>query len=943
MNRKYLLISVAILLIVAVSVFTIPQIEKGLASRAATESTDSVAGSQFVIVTSEDDMADTVMTYTWSEDAGRYSLTNNVRTIEGTIQVGTGDEGDSADLHSSVRFQKQGTWALVESITVDLRSGNTQLSTITLYDSTNQSDTAGSAGNLGSVSTGSYRFTMTIVYKAHIIMDPAGIQGKYMGPNVTFYLEKKYVTVKFSSVDGSQGQMDDQYITKMESNLNKNQFTREGYAFAGWSVDNSDVVSYSDGSVINVKELIAQDITTLNLKAQWIADGTYSGNTLYATSTKVLKDVTGGITPGHVYYVGTDSSTVITSNSETDTEPILILLRQGAVVDINYPVGTVTRSALVCLSCVEAVVGDSYVMCNGLGSKWIQNGQLTIPERELNVSASSEWGEGVFEPFRTKGDNGQTTSLIADVSESGTTIKLNKNVVFSGSSYSLTGVWQTVSTINGNTVTLTLTNFTGTVTSGPNTLSLTSFDGTIVMIGNGELSVTSYTSGQAIVEKGNVNAPVALVMDYAVTFTVTEKDKPTVPITGVSITLGGDLKTTDSSGRAVFKVHGEKAISIVKEGHTLVSKTESEQNIGDTIYVSAVHDISVVLEPTDRYYNTAEKTLYVKESETFVKYTVGNLDAGKAYYFASNASVNITNTSGERGAPILVLMEDRITVHVTYPTGAANGNTVSVCFYSVKKSAGTDLYTFANGLGTNWYDNESKLLKTPTAGDVGEYHSLNDVVQAQWGEWVYEPYKANGNENQTVEIYASRTFGAVNNGATQDLLFSRSSYNLTGIWARIGAYEGRDVTFELNGFSGTISSGAGGNTLPEKDEIRLSNFIGTVRVIGGTSVSITSWTSGSALVDIGSLTINDSLALAHDLGVSWTFTVKNNEQSPIPGATVAIGAVHGDTNPSGIVKLSVSFGSGRSLTVVKDGYAELQEQVDVTSSANSKDVVLQTS
>jgi hypothetical protein len=363
---------------------------------------------------------------------------------------------------------------------------------------------------------------------------------------------------------------------------------------------------------------------------------------------------------------------------------------------------------------------------------------------------------------------------------------------------------------------------------------------------------------------------------------------------------------------------------------------------GATIDVSSLIDAgTTVLNlkavwKTDGLYNETEKALYATSNKVRTDTTDG-IYSGHIYYVGKNTDIVIKGSDVENGisnVPILILLRDNVTVNLTYPENPASDSAM-VCFFNVESVIG-DKYVLnsTSGLGDKWYDGSTKIIKEQTSSV--EYYSLEDGEKAKWGQWTYEAYKSNKDDGQTVNVKAESS-KVINVGSNKDMVFTKSQYDIKGTWARIGAYSGKTVTFLMDGFTGIVSSGEGGSTLPIKDEIALTGFVGTVEVKSNNYVKITEWTSGSALVENGSVTLGTELG-THDLKYRVTFTVTDGSQ-PVKGVSVTLDDNTLVTDSEGKAKFA-SVNKAVEYTVSKLGYNTISGSIEINNTAHEKPITL---
>jgi hypothetical protein len=957
MTKKYLYLVIAIVLISATAAAAVLTIDNGLATRSSTETTDSLAALNVKAYDNDNNPPRLPeVNYSWDPNQEYYVPDLMNGHIYGKIEVDIPGSTE-LELRTAIRLLNPGSWALVEYITIELTRDSSSSGTVILYSYNGTGNVSGNPVDTTLVTTGTYDFHMHVKYRAALRMDPTDYHGKELQSDIIFTLEENFITVNYSINAGANsttaGEMPTQKITKMKSRLNLNNFTNAGYAFAGWSKTDGSSVDYLDGATVDVASLIASGTTVLNLKAVWKTDGLYNGTdkTLYATAAKVRTDTADGIHSGNIYYVGKNTDLVIKGSDKegrVSNAPILILLRENVTVDLIYPESPATDSAMVCFFNVGSVIGDRYVLnsANGLGNEWYDGSTNIVKEQtayveyySLSDSEKAEWGQWTYEAYRSNNDNGQTVNVRAESSKV-INVGSNKDMVFTKAQYDITGTWTRIGAYSGKTVTFVMDGFTGTVSSGEggstlpvkDEIMLSKFTGTVEVKSNYYVKITGWTSGSAIVEKGTVlleeGLPGTHDLKYRVAFSVTDGSQP---VKGVSVTFNGSTLITDSEGKAKFtSINGTFSYSVTKLGY--------DTDSGDITIDSAAQEKDVTLSPTLMYYNVEEKTLYATMGDAInqIKHDQTGLTPGSVYYFSTDMDATISTLTAGREKPILILVEEGVRINVMYPDTPPSGNTISLCFYSVKRSIINDnVYTFTKGLGVNWYDSGTNVVRYDMSDTmIVDYHDMSDEDKAKWGEWVYEPYQAYGDGGQIVYVKSDLLRGILNVGTNRDMIYTKSNYYMSGSWMRIGALDGKTVTFVMDGFTGTASSGKDTGSLGIKDEIALTDFVGTVVIESNARVSITKWVSGTVLVKAGTLTISEPLIKASSLRINVTCTV-NYGGAALQGATVDIADVSGDTDALGKVTLGVPYGSTLPISVSASGKSTYESTIDVVLSAIS--------
>ena len=103
------------------------------------------------------------------------------------------------------------------------------------------------------------------IYKVHALAYDGNIYVRTAEP-ATLTIYKQYY-VQFNA-NGGEGNMEKQsFVCDETQALNANQFTREGYAFLGWSTTQNGEVEYGDKA--EVTNLTTTNNATVNLYAKW--------------------------------------------------------------------------------------------------------------------------------------------------------------------------------------------------------------------------------------------------------------------------------------------------------------------------------------------------------------------------------------------------------------------------------------------------------------------------------------------------------------------------------------------------------------------------------------------------------------------------------------------------------------------------------------------------
>ena len=117
MKNKILIPVVAIIMVAVVVAVAIPTIEKGMASRSETDSTDDIEPGQFVKAVSTDGKPVSIpsVTYSLAEDKESYELADTTRSTSGSLRVKTPEDAEMG-MRVMVSFKEPGSWLFIETI-----------------------------------------------------------------------------------------------------------------------------------------------------------------------------------------------------------------------------------------------------------------------------------------------------------------------------------------------------------------------------------------------------------------------------------------------------------------------------------------------------------------------------------------------------------------------------------------------------------------------------------------------------------------------------------------------------------------------------------------------------------------------------------------------------------------------------------------------------------
>lgn len=190
--------------------------------------------------------------------------------------------------------------------------------------------------------------------------------------------------VKFDA-NGGSGAMDEQTMTYGTSaNLTANSFTRSGYAFMGWSTDNTaTTATYKDGA--SVTDLVSTEETSVTLYAVW------------AEAVEIR--IRGRYRPN-----GIDTGTNQTTFYNGDSSNYIIL---------NIPKGTYTLNEDFFTTWTGTTIPDGYVF-GGIVSQTIYSDSHLHKETSKEVDISSWTGTGYIDFYFAPSSSGAKGSVTFD-------------------------------------------------------------------------------------------------------------------------------------------------------------------------------------------------------------------------------------------------------------------------------------------------------------------------------------------------------------------------------------------------------------------------------------------------------------------------------------------------------------------------------------------------
>jgi len=184
MNRIFLILSAAVAVLVVISAAVIPMIQIGQATRAATDSTEDLQ-SQYIFATTAGGSVIGVppVTYVWdgTEECSKPGTAS--ASVSGQLEIGVVSVSDD-DLSVLVSFKNVQSWMLIKTLTLTIG----QIAHV-LYDSDGKTGVAGDWVDLGEITTGKYSFTIDVVYKEQIKLEPSSLEAfSDMESNIIFML-----------------------------------------------------------------------------------------------------------------------------------------------------------------------------------------------------------------------------------------------------------------------------------------------------------------------------------------------------------------------------------------------------------------------------------------------------------------------------------------------------------------------------------------------------------------------------------------------------------------------------------------------------------------------------------------------------------------------------------------------------------------------------------
>jgi len=321
MRKNYLVLAIVLILFAAGLAMALPLIEKGWASLSQTDNTSSLDSTLEVFAERTDEGRDSTHTvsiphvvYKESNDREYWYPTEVSDSITGELRIKAIKADSYAHLRVMVNFEKQGTWMLIESITLTISPKNNEnaLGTYTIYDSVMHVGVAGKpTDSIELLRIGTYDFTLTVKYKQMLKNDPRPYHGDNMVSTVIFLANDidpmdGYLIELVKDTDEGEKGYDILYEDTVSSTIN-NPFEKLGYTFSGWYADSDRTVDRSDISYQKLKDEIYTDT---KLYAKWtknILTVTYSDETEgtiiegYPENPVPVKEPTGSAPSGKTF------------------------------------------------------------------------------------------------------------------------------------------------------------------------------------------------------------------------------------------------------------------------------------------------------------------------------------------------------------------------------------------------------------------------------------------------------------------------------------------------------------------------------------------------------------------------------------------------------------------------------------------------------------------
>lgn len=379
MRKNYLVLAIVLIIIVAVLAAALPLIEKGFASLSQTDNTENFESTLKVFAERTDSgnsgiIAIPHVTYQESNDKEYWYPSAISDEVSGDLTIKAVKATSYAQLRVMVNFEKQGTWMLIESITLTLseKSVNQEQNaeTYTIYDSVSSVGIAGKPTNsIGVLKQGIYNFTLTVKYKPMLKNDPRPYHDGNMVSTVMFLAKEidpldGFLIELVKDDDVGEKGYDVLYEDTVSSTIN-NPFEKPGYSLNGWYTGpNGTGDNHTD---INYQKMKSGEYSDTKLYAYWTANVltvTYSDGTDSQTITGhpenpvPVKDPTGSApqdksfrhwvdeTTGKIYHPGDD---LRSENTSTHTMTL------KAVYETKYAIDTsLTTTASVAVSASES-------------------------------------------------------------------------------------------------------------------------------------------------------------------------------------------------------------------------------------------------------------------------------------------------------------------------------------------------------------------------------------------------------------------------------------------------------------------------------------------------------------------------------------------------------------------------------------------------------------
>lgn len=330
MRKNYLVLAIVLILFVAALATALPLIEKGFASLSQSDNTEDLDSTLKVFAERTDGgnngiIAIPHVTYQESNDREYWYPSLSSDAVSGELTIKAVKAASLAQLRVMVNFEKQGTWMLIESITLTLSekgdNNEQNAQTYTIYDSLLSVGIAGKPTNsIGILKQGTYDFSLNVKYKPMLKNDPRPYHDGNMVSTVLFLAKEIdplggfLIELVKENDDGEKG-YDILYEDTVSSTIN-NPFEKPGYSFVAWYTgpngtgeDHTDITwqKIKDGPYSDTKLYAYWTVNTLTVN---YSDGTTSQTiTGYPEDPVQVKNPTGEVPQGKSFRHWIDETT----------------------------------------------------------------------------------------------------------------------------------------------------------------------------------------------------------------------------------------------------------------------------------------------------------------------------------------------------------------------------------------------------------------------------------------------------------------------------------------------------------------------------------------------------------------------------------------------------------------------------------------------------------